>query len=72
MSASIGKTVCAKIVLFYSYCVEKCGHGNANWGKRFEVAPSRTSDNVLVTKHNIVVYIINLHSKEEKLVVGKR
>ena len=36
------------------------------------LTPSRTSDNVLFTKHTIVVFIINLHSKEEKLVVGKR
>ena len=35
----------------------------------FEATPSITSENALFAKYNIVVFIINLRSKEEKLVV---
>ena len=69
MSASIGKTIFTKqscfIVMVLKNRVMEMKNGE-------NLTPSRTSDNVLFTKHNIVVFIINLHSKEEKLVVGKR
>ena len=37
----------------------------------FEAAPSRISENALVAKLNVVLFIITPHAKEEKLIVHK-
>jgi len=49
------------MALLDRHAVEKC----------FEATPSRTLENAISAKENIVLFIIDLQAKEEKLVVDK-
>ena len=50
ISASIGKKVCARIVMFDRHFVEKCGFGGLPLKIFFEAMPSRTLENTLFAK----------------------
>ena len=71
ISASLGETVVAKIVLFDWHAVEIWGSVGLPPEKPIQATSSTTSENAFLALSNIVVLIMNLHAKEEKLVVDK-
>ena len=57
--------------MFDRYAAEKEGSGSLPPERFYQVAPSRTSKNILCAKLNVVVFIMNLLAREEELVVNK-